>query len=118
MRCGFPIKVVVLCTLQEHVIPCIVDEMLNHEFMSKVMSSNIDENGQVVNLYPWRHKSSQRHKTYISFTSSGYNALFGCRHKKVYLDQDRLCAAFICDVKLAPELNSHLLGDIVYMCAC
>ena len=53
---------------------------------------------------------------YLSFTSCGYNALFGHRHNKVYTDQDMLCASFICDVKLAPELNSHLLGEVNHMC--
>ena len=54
----------------------------------------------------------------LSFISSGYNALFGCRHKKVYTDQEKLCAAFIRDVKLAPELNSHFFGEVVHMCTC
>ena len=51
----------------------------------------------------------------LSFTSPGYNALFGCCHRKVYSDRGKHCAAFIRDVKLAPELNSHLLGEVVHM---
>ena len=30
-----------------------------------------------------------------------------------YSDQDALCAAFICDVRLAPELNKQLQSDVL-----
>ena len=44
----------------------------------------------------------------LTYTSIGYNSVFGSHHKKIYTDQDSLCANFIQDVRLAPDLNSYL----------
>ena len=54
----------------------------------------------------------------LTFTSAGYNARFSFRHRKSYSLEDNLCAQFIHDVKAAPELNTHLFDDIIYMCTC
>ena len=43
----------------------------------------------------------------LIYSSLGYNAIYGHRHKKVYSLQDNLCVDFICDVRVAPDLNSH-----------
>ena len=52
----------------------------------------------------------------LTYTSQGYNLIYGSRHKKIYSDQDVLCANFIRDVRLAPDENSHLSEDIIYVC--
>ena len=39
----------------------------------------------------------------------------GHRHIKCYTEGDLMCADFDRDVRLAPELNSHI-EDINYMC--
>ena len=52
----------------------------------------------------------------LTYTSQGYNLIYGSRHKKIYSDQDVLCANFIRDVRLAPDDNSHLSDDIMYVC--
>ena len=44
----------------------------------------------------------------LIYSSLGYNAIYGHRHK-VYSLQDNLCVDFIRDVRVAPDLNSHLL---------
>ena len=46
-----------------------------------------------------------------TFTCIGYNSVFKSRHQIFYTEQDRLCAAFIRDVKLAPDVNSDLLPE-------
>ena len=38
----------------------------------------------------------------LIYSSFGYNAIYGHRHKKVYSLQD-----FIRDVRVSPDLNSH-----------
>ena len=50
------------------------------------------------------------------YSSLGYNAIYGHRHKTVYSLQDNLCVDFICDVRVAPDLNSHLLDDVYFIC--
>ena len=57
------------------------------------------------------------HSSTLTYTSIGYNSVFGSRHKKIYTDQDSLCANFIRDVRLAPDLNSHLSEEIFYICS-
>ena len=55
----------------------------------------------------------------LIYSSLGYNAIYGHRHKKVYSLQDSLCADFIRDVRVAPDLNSHLLNDtdlLIFIC--
>ena len=42
----------------------------------------------------------------------GYNSVFGSHHKNIYTDQDSLCANFIRDIRLAPDLNSHLSEEV------
>ena len=52
----------------------------------------------------------------LVFISVGYNNHCGHRHIKCYSEGDLMCADFVRDVRLAPELNSHLEEDINYMC--
>ena len=54
----------------------------------------------------------------LTYTSQGYNLIYGSgsHHKKIYSDQDILCANFIRDVRLAPDENSHLSEDIIFVC--
>ena len=52
----------------------------------------------------------------LIYSNLGYNAIYGHRHKKVYSLQDSLCVDFIRDVRVAPDLNSHLLNDIYFIC--
>ena len=49
-------------------------------------------------------------------SSLGYNAIYGYRHRKIYSLQDSLCVDFIRDVRVAPDLNLHLLDDIYLIC--
>ena len=51
----------------------------------------------------------------LVYTSFGYNYQCGHLHWKYYSVQDALCAGFIRDVRLAPELNSQLLNDVLYI---
>ena len=52
----------------------------------------------------------------LTYTSLGYNLIYGSRHMKIYTDQDIVCANFVCDVRLAPDQNSHLSEEIVHVC--
>ena len=54
----------------------------------------------------------------LVYTTLGYNSTFKSRHQKLYTEQDRLCAAFIRDVRLAPDINNHLLNEVFYVCTC
>ena len=45
----------------------------------------------------------------LVYTTVGYNSTFKSCHLKLYTEQDHLCAAFIRDVRLAPDINNHLL---------
>ena len=50
------------------------------------------------------------------YTSFGYNRRNAPRHWKFYSECDKLCANFIRDARLNPEMNHHLTKDINYMC--
>ena len=50
----------------------------------------------------------------LIYSSLGYNAIYGHRHK-VYSLQDNLCVDFIRDVRVAPDLNSHLLKLMTFI---
>ena len=54
----------------------------------------------------------------LVYTTLGYNSAFKSCHQKLYTEQDCLCAAFIRDVRLAPDVNNHLLDEIFYVCTC
>ena len=41
----------------------------------------------------------------LVYTTLGYNSVFKSRHLKFYTEQDCLCAAFIRDVRLEPDVN-------------
>ena len=47
----------------------------------------------------------------LAYTSLGYNF---SRHK-IYTDQDILCANFVRDVRLAPDQNSHLSEELMFV---
>ena len=47
-----------------------------------------------------------------AFTSFGYNLLFGNKYRKLYSDDDLLCAKFIRDARMNPAMNRHLNSDI------
>ena len=51
----------------------------------------------------------------LAYTSFGYNQMYGSRHWNTYMEVDCLCANFIRDARLFPELNSHLEHDIQSM---
>ena len=76
---------------------------------SKLLSSALQSNSLLIREV--FHQSSK-----CVNTSLGYNAVFGYRHEKIYRDQDVLCANFIRDARLAPELNSALNDEIVFIC--
>ena len=50
-----------------------------------------------------------------AFTSFGYNHLYGCKHRKLYTEDVRLCANFIRDARMNPGMNRHLDSDIYCM---
>ena len=52
----------------------------------------------------------------LVYTSCGHNLHYGYRFWKNYTDQDILMAKFLFDVKLAPDLNSHLMDDLLFIC--
>ena len=54
----------------------------------------------------------------LIYTTVGYNSAFKSRHLKLYTEQDCLCAAFIRDVGLVPDVNNHLLDEVFYVCTC
>ena len=47
-----------------------------------------------------------------AFTSFGYNLLCGNKYRKLYSDDDLLCANFIQDARMNPAMNRHLNSDI------
>ena len=54
--------------------------------------------------------------SHLVYTSSGYNSIYKFHHRKVYTEQDYLCAKFVYDVRLAPDQNNHLLGEVFHVC--
>ena len=52
--------------------------------------------------------------SHLVYTALGYNSTFKSRHQKLYTEQDCLCASFIHDVRLAPDVNYHLLDEVFY----
>ena len=57
----------------------------------------------------------------LTYTSCGYNCLYGPKHTKSYNEAESLCASFIRDVRMSPSLNTALLGEIkpyVYCLVC
>ena len=52
----------------------------------------------------------------LTYTSCGYNCLYGPKHTKSYNEAESLCASFIRDVRMSPSLNTALLGEINHMC--
>ena len=46
------------------------------------------------------------------FTSFGYNLLCGNKYRKLYSDDDLLCANFVRDARMNPAMNRHLNSDI------
>ena len=46
-----------------------------------------------------------RESSTLVYTSFGYNSMYGQRHWKCYTDAEKLCSAFIRDVRLFPLLN-------------
>ena len=63
-----------------------------------------------------KSQSSLVRDVFAQSSNLGYNLIYGSRHKKIYSDQDVLCANFIRDVRLAPDENSRLSEDIIYVC--
>ena len=57
-----------------------------------------------------------RDSIYLVYTSTGHNYHYGHRRWKYYTEQDILSAKFVIDVKLAPDLNSHLEDDLLSIC--
>ena len=55
---------------------------------------------------------------YLVYTSAGYNSVCNSHHRKVYTEQDYLCAKFIHDVRLTPDQNNHLFGEVYHICTC
>ena len=47
---------------------------------------------------------------------SGLHYHYGHRRWKYYTEQDIPSAKFVMDVKLAPDLNSHLEDDLLSIC--
>ena len=47
-----------------------------------------------------------------AFTSFGYNLLCGNKYRKLYSDDDLLCANFVRDARMNPAMNRHLNSDI------
>ena len=43
--------------------------------------------------------------TTLVYTNVGYNSFYADRHWKSYSDSEELCARFICDARMYPELN-------------
>lgn len=78
---------------------------------SKLLSSALQSHSSLV-----REVFSQSSR-FVNF-SLGYNTVYGSRHMKIYKDQDNLCANFIRDVRLAPELNASLNEDVLFVCTC
>lgn len=52
----------------------------------------------------------------LAYTSMGYNMLYGHRHLKSYSEQDRVASAFIRIVKMDPEVNQSLHGEVIHIC--
>ena len=50
-----------------------------------------------------------------AFTTFGYNHLYGCKHQKLYNENVHLCADFIRDARMNPDMNKHLDSDIYCM---
>ena len=48
----------------------------------------------------------------LTYTSCGYNCLYGPKHTKSYNEAESLCASFIRDVRMSPSLNTALLVEI------
>ena len=51
----------------------------------------------------------------LVYSALGYNTAFKSRHQKFYTEQDCLCATFIRDVRLAPDVNYHLFDEVYFM---
>ena len=54
--------------------------------------------------------------TTLVYTNVGYNFLYATRHWKSYSDSEELCARFICDARMYPELNHNISDDITFIC--
>ena len=54
--------------------------------------------------------------SFLTYTSCGYNCLYGSRHTKSHNEAESLCASFIRDVRMSSSLNTALLGEINHMC--
>ena len=54
--------------------------------------------------------------TTLVYTNVGYNFLYAKRHWRSYSDSEELCARFICDARMYPELNHNISDDITLMC--
>ena len=54
--------------------------------------------------------------TTLVYTNVGYNFLYAKRHWKSYSDSEELCARFICDARMYPELNHNISDDITFIC--
>ena len=53
----------------------------------------------------------------LVYTSVGYNCQYSARHWRSYSDAVELCAQFVRDAKMCPELNVTLSDEINYMCS-
>ena len=87
---------------------CPSDPSAPHFLFNQVwnsISANPNSTSQVV------HEVFSQSSALI-YSSLGYNAIYGYRHK-VYSHQDSLCADFIRDVRVAPDLKLYLLNDII-----
>ena len=54
--------------------------------------------------------------TTLVYTNVGYNFLYAKQHWKSYSDSEELCAKFICDARIYPELNHNISDDITFIC--
>ena len=57
-----------------------------------------------------------RESNTLVYTSFGYNSMYGQRHWKCYTDAEKLCSAFIRDVRLfvpLAELSSGLMKSFL-----
>ena len=52
----------------------------------------------------------------LVYTNVGYNSFYSEKHWKKYSDCDELCANFIRDARMYPELNHEIYDEITYMC--
>ena len=56
--------------------------------------------------------------TTLVYTNVGYNFLYAKQYWRSYSDSEELCARFICDARMYPELNRNISDDITFYVLC